>query len=199
MGRLTEDLTNRIAEFPGIGPRQARRIVQSLLAAGKASRERLAKLIVEAGASATQCASCFRFDDKNAGELCRICRDQSRDRKSLMIIEKEMDIESVESAGAYHGLYFVLGGLRTLTERKSGPTVRSKELFERIKKNGIEEVIFALSTTAEGDYTARELSKEIQDLNPNVKATLLGRGLSIGAEIEYADAETIRSALKNRG
>ncbi|MES2135232.1 MAG: toprim domain-containing protein [Patescibacteria group bacterium] len=198
MSRTTHDLIEHIAEFPGIGPRQARRIVQFLLSAGAPFREKLAQLIIDSGTSTSPCNVCFRFDDTRDSGTCSICSDASRDHTSLMVVEKDIDIEGIEGSGAYRGTYFVLGGLKTMTERKNSRTLRTKELLSHIGKNGTKEVIFALSTTPEGDYTARELSKEIQKATPDKKVTLLGRGLSVGAEIEYADAETLRSALRNR-
>ncbi len=85
-----------------------------------------------------------------------------------------------------------------MTERKNPPYVRIKELSEKIKKNGITEIILALSTTPEGDFTAHELMNRFKEEFPAIRSSLLGRGLSVGAEIEYADAETLRNALKNR-
>lgn len=196
--RAVHELTELIAEFPGIGPRQARRVVQFLLGAGAPFREKLARYIIEVGATASRCASCWRFDDLQGKPLCSICANTTRDHTTLMVVEKDIDIEGLESSGMYQGLYFVLGGLMTMTERKSARTVRSKELLERILKSDIAEVIFALSTTPEGDYTARELVREIRTAKATVSGTLLGRGLSVGAEIEYADSETLRSAFKNR-
>lgn len=198
MSRTTEDLANHIAEFPGIGPRQARRIVQFLLFAGAPFRAQLALLIESAGAHAVPCKKCFKYDDKQASGLCTLCADTSRDATVVMVVEKDIDIEGIENSGAYRGNYFVLGGLLTMTQRKNARAIRSKELLEYAKKNPVQEIIFALSTTPEGDYTARELMKEVGNTAPEVKTTLLGRGLSVGAEIEYADAETLRSAFKNR-
>lgn len=197
--RSIEELAARVAEFPGIGPRQARRIVQFLLSKNGGYREQLAELITNIAAGAKKCKSCFRFDDVNDTGICRICADKSRERGTLMVVEKDVDIEGVEGSGAYAGTYFVLGGLMPMTQRKNGGTLRSKELLTRIKSNNLEEVIFALSTTPEGDYTARELMKEINEKFSGIKTTLLGRGLSVGAEIEYADSETLRNALRNRG
>lgn len=196
--RPTQDLIEHIAEFPGIGPRQARRVVQFLLSAGVPFREKLANLIIESGKSTSPCTTCFRFDDARDSGICSICSDSLRDHTTLMVVEKDIDIESIEGSGAYRGIYFILGGLKTMTERKNSRMVRTKELLERVAKNDTKEIIFALSTTPEGDYTARELSKEIQKAHPDKKVTLLGRGLSVGAEIEYADSETLRSALRNR-
>ncbi|MES2014205.1 MAG: toprim domain-containing protein [Patescibacteria group bacterium] len=198
MSRSRNDLVELITEFPGIGPRQARRIVQFLLAAGTPFREKLARLIIESGASTSPCTICFRFDDSRDSGVCSICADPLRDQATLMVVEKDIDIEGIENSGAYKGRYFVLGGLKTMTERKNARMVRVSELLTHIAKSDVQEVIFALSTTPEGDYTARELAKEIQKAKSGVSVTLLGRGLSVGAEIEYADAETLRSALKNR-
>ena len=141
---------------------------------------------------------CFRFDATSESGLCSICSDQSREKSSLTIVEKDVDVESVEASGAYKGFYFVLGELMSMTKRKNGNGPRVPELMARLGTNGITEVIFALSTTPEGDYTARELARMVKEKYPKIKTTLLGRGLSVGAEIEYADSETLRSALKNR-
>lgn len=197
--RSIHELSDLFATLPGIGPRQARRIVQYLLAREPRFREQLADTLKDIGAHVSQCTSCFRFDEASNLKLCRLCRDEARDPKTVMVVEKDVDIDGIESSEAYRGLYFVLGGLMSMgREKKNAPKPRTKELVSRIKKNGVEEVIFALSTTPEGDYTARELAREIKTGHPNIRASLLGRGLSVGAEIEYADQETIRSALKNR-
>lgn len=187
-----------VSELPGIGPRQARRIVQFLLSRNPAYREKLAAAISGAGTGTMQCSLCYRYDDEGTGGLCKICADKNRDHNTLMVIEKDPDIDGIEAAGAYKGLYFVLGGLMPMTERKRAPIVRTTELLTRIGKNGITEIILGLATTPEGDYTAREVQKIIAEKFSNVKTSLLGRGLSVGAEIEYADTETIRNALKNR-
>lgn len=194
--RSTEELTTLIAEFPGLGPRQARRIVQFLLSKNGGYREELGKLIVAVAASAKQCKSCFRFDDLDQSGLCRICADTTRD-ESIMVVEKDVDIEGVEASSAYRGTYFVLGGLMSMTQKKNA-RLRDMELLLRIEKSHPREVIFALSATPEGDYTARELMRTINEKSKDTPTTLLGRGLSVGAEIEYADSETIRNALKNR-
>jgi recombination protein RecR len=140
---------------------------------------------------------CYRYDDVNNAGLCRICADKGRE-PTLMVVEKDVDIEGIEDSGAYRGRYFVLGGLMTLSDKKPRGAFRSAELRSRISRDGITEVIFALATTPEGDYTSRELMKEIQSADNAMRTTILGRGLSVGAEIEYADSETLRNALKNR-
>lgn len=198
MARPIHELVSLIAEFPGIGPRQARRIVQFLLTRNPQYRERFAESIRALGKAAEQCTSCFRYDDSGNGSLCIICADHERDRNVLMVVEKDADIENVEHSRSYSGLYFVLGGHIPMTERKNPPYVRVKELKEKISKGDVAEVILALSTTPEGDFTAREILNDISSAYPHIRVSLLGRGLSVGAEIEYADPETLRNALKNR-
>ncbi|MDE2079055.1 MAG: toprim domain-containing protein [Patescibacteria group bacterium] len=192
-----EELTELIAEFPGLGPRQARRIVQFLLYKNGGYREKLTKLILTVAANAKQCASCYRFDDLDTHSLCRICADSAREN-TLMVVEKDVDIEGMEASSAYRGRYFVLGGLMSMTGRKNPPSFRDTELAARIAKDGLSEVILALATTPEGDYTADALMRTLTEKHSGIKITLLGRGLSVGAEIEYADTETLRNALKNR-
>lgn len=198
MARPIQELSSLISEFPGIGPRQARRIVQFLLTKTPAFREKLSEILRAIGATTEQCTSCFRYDDSGNGRTCSICANVERDAKVLMVVEKDADIENVEASHAYRGMYFVLGGLIPMTERKNASYVRSTELQEKLKKNGVTEIILALSTTPEGDYTGRELMDLLRTVKSDLKISFLGRGLSVGAEIEYADSETLRNALKNR-
>mgnify|MGYP003385889550 FL=1 len=200
MPRSIQELTDLIAELPGIGPRQARRVVQYLLRANPGYRAALAKSIANLATEVSVCTQCFRYDETVA-DLCRICADESRDRSIRMVVEKDVDVDGVEAAGIFHGRYFVLGSLMPLAkQRKSVVAPRIPELLHRIEKDaqdGLSEVILAFATTPEGDYTARELKNKIAEQN-SIAVTILGRGLSLGAEIEYADHETLRSALQGR-
>jgi recombination protein RecR len=195
-------LADLIAEFPGVGPRQARRVVQFLLRADHSYKKRLVEAIESLEGRVSQCVSCFRFDEVTSVKLCPLCADASRDDALLMVVEKDVDIDSVEAAGIFKGRYFVLGSLIPLARaRKSAISPRTKELSKSVaerKKAGLKEVVLAFATTPDGDYTARELKKEISEKFPEIKVSLLGRGLSLGAEIEYADQETLRSALQGR-
>ena len=195
LGRLAD----AISEFPGIGPRQARRVVQFLLSKSTSYRSELSKLIDTIDKDIASCTSCFRFDELNGGNLCSTCADENRDHESLMVVERDVDIDAIEGSSAYRGVYFVLGGLVSMVKKKkNGTGPRIKELSDRIDRNNLKEIIFALSTTPEGDYTAQELMKDVKEKSASLKVSILGRGLSVGAEIEYADSETLRNALKNR-
>lgn len=192
------ELTDLLARLPGLGPRQARRVVQYLLSKDQSFRKTLSGLIESLEQKTARCKSCMRYDDPSAQGLCAICADPTREQ-TLVVVEHDVDIDAIESSLTYKGYYFVLGGLMTLSKQKKVRTIHEAELMKRIQAMPhLTEVIFALATTPEGDFTARELMTKIQNSFPSIKTTLLGRGLSVGAEVEYADPETLRSALKNR-
>lgn len=201
MPRAIRELTDLIAELPGLGPRQARRIVQFFLRADPSFKKKLADRIVALSQGVSQCASCYRYDETGKNGVCMLCADQGRDPSTLLVVEKDVDVESIEAANMYRGHYFVLGSLMPLTkQRKSAVSPRVAELVGALKKRGaaLTETVLAFATTPEGDYTARELKRDIQEALPDMNVSLLGRGLSLGAEIEYADQETLRSAFLGR-
>lgn len=193
-------LADMFAEMPGIGPRQARRIVQFLLRSDTVYKDRLAEHITQIARKVAQCASCQHFDEIGTNELCAVCANSERDIRLLMVVEKDVDMESIESASVYKGRYFVLGALMPLArQRKGGVSPRIDRLENRLSKDtAIKEVVLAFATTPEGDFTAQELKKILREANPTLTVSMLGRGLSLGAEIEYADQETLRNAFQGR-
>ena len=186
--------------FPGVGPRQAGRFVYHLFNMSSSERKELSKLIAEIENEINRCQSCGRFFRRktNNQNLCQICVDPQRDTLKLMIVATDQDIKPIESVG-FDGVYFVLGGLLMLT-RKNKDSISSKELLNKLSQNDFQEVIFALPATSDGDYTIYELKKQIISSLPQYKdrLTLLGRGLATGTEIEYADMDTLKHALKNK-
>jgi len=198
--RPIQHLTDLFAELPGIGPRQARRIVQFLLRADKRFTQQLSEYIQTIHAHVRQCVRCFRYDEINSDSVCVLCADPNRQDSTLLVVEKDVDVEGIESAGSYTGHYFVLGALIPLsTNRKNKLAPRVSLLLERLAKSpAVNEVVLAFATTPEGDFTAQELKRTIKEKRPALTVSLLARGLSLGAEIEYADQETLRSALQGR-
>ncbi len=185
--------------FPGIGPRQAQRFVYWLLSQDHSFLKNLSGLLLELKQNTKQCEECFRFF--NAAE-CSLCKSASRDDSCLLVVEKDADLENIEKSGAYSGRYFVLGGVIPFSANVP-KTARLKELFNRADKgakNGLKEIILALSATAEGDNTGRYLEKILEPLAKkySLKISSFGRGLSTGTELEYIDAETLKNALENR-
>ncbi|MEK9183768.1 MAG: recombination mediator RecR [Patescibacteria group bacterium] len=192
-----DQLIEHFLKFPGIGPRQAKRFAYFLAGENEDFVKNLARLILEVKNQTRQCESCWRFFEtpNSSTSLCSICSNLNRDASSLMVVEKDVDLDNIERTGAYNGKYFVLGGTIPLTGNNKN-NLRLKELFEIVKKEKIKEVILATSTTLEGENTNRYVEKILSPLK--TKTTRLGRGLSTGAELEYSDSETIANALKNR-
>lgn len=200
-----ETLTTLFERFPGIGPRQARRFVQHLLAEQPTLRLQLADAIRYLGAQTSQCKKCFRWfatNPETAVHLCNICRDPARGH-ILFVVEKDADIENVERSG-FRGLYFVLGGTIPLASEESHKHIRLRELLARVEADATEsqltEVILGLSATTEGDHTRLILQEKLLPIAEglNFKVSSLGRGLSTGSELEYADPDTISNALNSR-
>ncbi|MEI6863914.1 MAG: toprim domain-containing protein [Candidatus Adlerbacteria bacterium] len=198
-------LTDLFERFPGIGPRQARRFVQFLLAEQAGFRSDLAESIRHLGTETAQCKKCYRWFVKNEEErgLCNICGNAKRDAATLFVVEKDADIENVEHSG-FRGLYFVLGGTIPLASEQPERHVRMQELLRRIEaeasKLELNELILGLSATTEGDHTRLILQEKIRPISEglNFRVSSLGRGLSTGSELEYADPDTIASALSSR-
>jgi recombination protein RecR len=199
-----ERLSSLFEKFPGIGPRQARRFVQYLLASPSSSRGELSELIKRLGAETSQCKRCYRWFVKQSAkatgpaDLCPICASASRDSSIIFVVEKDADIENVERSG-FRGLYFVLGGTIPLASEDIPKHVRVLELLKRVQFDTAEklkEIILGLSATTEGDHTRLILGEKLRE--SNIKISALGRGLSTGSELEYADPDTIASALSSR-
>ena len=196
-----EKLVAIFEKFPGIGPRQAGRFVQFLLRLSQSSRSELARAIEGLSASVHQCSECMRHHSGKRG-TCSLCENPGRDAKLLAVVANDTDLLAMERSGTYRGHYFVLGGTVSLaSEKMSG--LRLREFIAHIPKlvkNGLKEVILAFPANPEGDATSVRLKEELAALakENSLAVTSLGRGLSTGSEIEYADPDTIKSALDSR-
>lgn len=197
-------LVEIFSEFPGIGPRQAKRFVYFLLTKPNGFNKDLTRLIEELKQNTLTCTSCYRIFTKNASDspICTICSNKNRDRSILAVVARDTDLESLEKSGSFNGLYFVLGGVVPILESDPEKKVRSRELFNTILTrfpSELKEVVLALSANAENENTADYIIKHLSTFkNQGLKITLLGRGLSTGTELEYSDAETLKNALTNR-
>lgn len=193
-----ERLTQLFERFPGIGPRQASRFVHFLLRASPALRKELAEAVRDLSGSVVQCPGCMRYHASET-KACALCLS-NRDDSLLAVVASDADLAALEKSGTFHGRYFVLGGTISLSSEKAN-RLRIKELLSslpaRIKK-GLREIVLALPANPEGDATAVRLREDIQKVGADVHITSLGRGLSTGSELEYADPETIKNALESR-
>lgn len=191
-----EKLAQLFEQFPGIGPRQAKRFVYFLLRADASYREQLTKNILSLSQGVTRCSLCGRYIPKQSSR-CSICSDAGRDAHTLMIVAKDADVESFEHAGVFKGLYLVTGALIPLTEQQIPAKMRSS-ITERINTSQPTEIILALPVTTDGEHTREILTDTLKEMNQSWTITTLGRGLSTGSELEYADVETLENAFRSR-
>ena len=190
-----QKLIGLFSKFPTVGPRTAARFVFYLLKLPKEEINDLTSAILKLKENVKSCKSCF-LPFEGETELCPICRDQTRDKSLLCVVEKESDLEAIEKTKKYKGLYFILGGTLSKLKKEDIKNLRKDELLERAKNSEIKEIIIAINPTTEGEATVLYLERLLKPLNK--KITRLGRGLPVGAELEYADEETLSSALESR-
>lgn len=201
-----DQLIEQFERFPGVGARQARRFAFHVLSLPEADTETLATTIQSLRHAVNKCTTCQRFfvHHTPSDVVCSICSDENRDTSTLLIVSADTDITSIERSGTYSGLYFVLGGTIPLLSNTPGKRIRGnalKHLVEQsITNNSLEEIILGFPVNPDGENTARYVEQLLKDTlsDTNVSLSVLGRGLSTGSEIEYADTETIKNALQNR-
>lgn len=202
-------LTQELTRLPGIGPRQARRIAYHLLAVGPAQSKTLAERINALLMGVAHCSQCYRFFAmQNSNEkkmLCPECADTTRDKTLLLVVERDTDFDAIRKSGMFGGRFFVLGGSLSILETDPSKKIRMRELFAEVERavreDSLHEIILATGANEEGEHTAHYVSKTLEPLTKkhSLVVTMLGRGLSTGAELEYADSGTLKNALKNRG
>jgi len=185
-----QKLIKNFASLPSIGPKMAERLVLYLFKQDIEKIKEFAENLLEIKDMQT-CSRCYNISEDT---LCSICKDSKRDQKTICVVEEPLDVISIERTNTFRGIYHVLGGVLHATEKT--PDLKIQELINRIGQEKTEEVILATNPTTEGDATAFYLKRKLQPLN--IKITRLGRGLSTGADLEYADEITLSEALTNR-
>lgn len=200
-----DKLIKIFSEFPGIGPKQARRFVYFLITRHEGYIDELKREITNLRANIESCIECRRYFTKSGNDkkLCNICADSTRDNTSLMIVSRDVDLENIEKSHFFNGKYFVLGGTVPILDKNPEQRIRLKDLLillNRMSENGLKEVILGLDANSEGEYTTDIVKGAISSITEkySIKISELGRGLSTGSELEYSDPETIKNALKNR-
>lgn len=189
-----QNLIAQLSKLPDIGPRAASRLVFYLINQDQKELDSLAEMIKDIKGEIHLCSQCFNMTSNS--NLCHICLDNKRDKRLICVVENILSIPSIERTGQYKGLYHVLGGLIMPSEGIGPENIKIKELVERAKKEKVEELIFALSPTTEGDTTVLYIEKILKPMN--IKTTRLGRGLSIGSDLEYIDENSLTNAFLNR-
>lgn len=204
---IIQRLIDLFSKFPGVGPKTATRFVFYLIKIPKEKIEELIKTLKDLKEKIKICSICYKSFEINSDEekkTCSICSDIRRDKSIICILEKEIDLEAMEKTKEYKGFYFILGSVISNLDENLKKEIerRVDELIERIKNNPeIKEIIIALNPTFEGENTSLWLKRKLRSLvieRPSLKITSLGLGLPVAGEIEYADEDTLISALKNR-
>ena len=203
-----EKLTKVFESFPGVGTRQAKRFCHHILSLSQSERTELSTLITSLKDNVNQCHSCYRYFSSVTNELeCSICNSTTRKKTSLLAVANDSDILAIEKSNAYNGVYFVLGGTLTLLSENESKKIRGNALLSRMQQLLAEntdkfELILGLPVNPDGENTCHYIMKKLTELETSqqerIQVTKLGRGLSTGSELEYADSETILNALKNR-
>lgn len=180
-----EKLINIFKNFPTVGPRTAGRFVYYLIKQPKEKIDELTSAILEIKNKIKFCEFCFNpFEE----EACPFCSNSRRDKNLLCVVEKEMDLNTIEKTKKYNGLYFILN--------INNP--RIEELKLRVKEKNFLEIIIALNPTQEGKTTSILVERALKEINYSEKITHLAQGIPVGGELEYADEETLESALSGR-
>jgi len=186
-------LVEEFSKMPGIGSKSAQRLAFYILRSGKGDAEALAKAIIKVKESVRFCETCNNLSDE---EACGICKDASRNRALLCVVEEPNDIVAIERAGNFDGLYHVLLGSLSPLDGIGPSDLKIKELLERVKKEKPKEIIIATDFNTEGEATALYLVKVLKD--SGVKLTRVAYGIPVGGDLEYADQATITKAFEGR-
>jgi len=187
-------LVDQFAQLPGIGPKTAERLVFYLLRQSKDDLARFGVILKQLKDNITICQQCQNFAETNP---CAICQDKKRNPGVICVVAKPQDLLSLEKINEYQGVYHVLGGTIDPLEGITPDQLKIKELVERIKKDGVREIILALNSDMPGETTILYLTKLLKQ-SKNIKVTRLAQGLPSGSDLEYSDEVTLGSALKGR-
>lgn len=191
--QLLEQAVNEFNKLPGIGRKTALKLVLSLLKKEEADVNRFADAIKTVRSDIKYCKVCHNICDN---DVCEICSNPGRDHSTICVVENIQDVMAIENTQQYNGIYHVLGGLISPMDgvRPSDLTIAS--LTERVSKAQIKEVIFALSSTMEGDTTVFYISKQLEPFH--IRTSVIARGISVGDELEYTDEVTLGRSIINR-
>ena len=191
--KLIEKAVNEMSQLPGIGKRTALRLVLHLLKQPKEQTGFLSQALVAMREDIKYCTSCHNISDSM---MCEICANQSRNHQIICIVEDIRDVMAIENTGQFRGIYHVLGGKISPIDGVGPSQLNISTLVEKVKSGSVNEIIFALSSTMEGDTTNFYIYKQIADCE--IIISTIARGISVGDELEYADEVTLGRSILHR-
>jgi recombination protein RecR len=191
--QLLEEAVAEFAKLPGIGKKTALRLILHLLKRPVEEVNHFGESIIRLRNEVKFCLECNNISDT---DICRICSDKERDHSTICVVENIKDVMSIENTGQYRGVYHVLGGIISPMDGVGPSDLKIDLLEKKVSRGNINELIFALSATAEGDTTNFYLHPKLN--NHNLKMSTLARGVAVGDELEYADTVTLGRSIVNR-
>lgn len=191
--KLLEKAVNEMSGLPGIGKRTALRLMLHLLKQPPETTKYLAEALTNLRNNIKLCKECYNISDTN---LCDICKNTSRDKETVCVVEDIRDVMAIENTAQFRGVYHVLGGKISPVEGIGPQNLQIESLINKIKNKEVKELIFALSSTIEGDTTNYYIYKQIKQYN--IVTSTIARGISVGDELAYADEITLGRSILNR-
>ncbi|CAG2533299.1 DNA replication and repair protein RecR [Maribacter dokdonensis] len=191
--KLLENAVYEVSQLPGIGKRTALRLVLHLLKQPEQRTSNLATSLLDLRSKIQFCENCHNISDT---VLCEICANPKRDDALVCVVEDIRDVMAIENTGQFRGKYHVLGGKISPMEGIGPQNLKIGTLVDKVKNGVIKELIFALSSTMEGDTTNFYIFRQIEGYE--VKTSTIARGIAVGDELEYADEVTLGRSILNR-
>lgn len=191
--KLLLNAVNEVAQLPGIGRRTALRLVLHLMRQPDSQTHQLSKALLEMRDKINFCQSCNNISDE---DICDICANPNRNQHIICVVEDIRDVLAIESTASFKGIYHVLGGKISPMDGIGPNDLNIQPLIDKVRIGEVKELIFALSSTMEGDTTNFYIYKQIQDTD--IICSAIARGISVGDELEYADEVTLGRSITNR-
>ena len=191
--KLIENAVKQLSSLPGIGKKSALRLVLHMVKQDKNNINQFGNSFIDLVNHINYCKKCYSISDNT---MCEICSDPKRDQKTICVVEDIRVMMAVENTHQFKGVYHVLGGLISPMDGIGPKDIKVEELVQKVENGNVQEIIFTLSTTMEGDTTNFYLFRRLK--NSGVKISSIARGISIGDELEYADEITLGTAITSR-
>tara|TARA_B100001540_G_scaffold72556_1_gene65499 strand:- start:343 stop:948 length:606 start_codon:yes stop_codon:yes gene_type:complete len=191
--KIVENAVEQLSSLPGIGRKSALRLVLHMLKKDKLVIEKFGNAFINLINNIQYCKICYSITES---DICEICSNEKRDKTIICVVEDIRVMMAIENTMQYKGIYHILGGLISPIDGINPNDIRIEELIDRIEKQNVEEIIFALSTTMEGDTTNYYLFRKLK--KHNIKISSIARGIAIGDELEYTDEITLGAAISSR-
>ncbi len=193
--KTIQKLIESFEKLPGVGPKTAQRLTFYLLHVPQSELDNFSSSLTNLKKDTIICSICNMIDEVNP---CSICSSQTRDKTTICVVEQPLDVLALEKNGNFKGIYHVLHGKIDPLNNIGPDEIFISSLLPRLKKQNLEEIILATNPTMEGEATAMYIAKQVKAQKQDIKITRIGRGLPVGADLEYADDITLQRAMEGR-